>query len=125
MDRRDVKRVGLGYCGGCNPVYDRERYVAAVRKAAGARVEWVAPDAEGVRVLLIIHGCERACGLEALAGPASGLRVVSVRDGRPPPEETVALLLRDDEDAAAPGPAGASRARVQCLPGSRLTPRRS
>lgn len=88
-----MKRVALKYCGGCNPVYDRERYVAAIRRAAGARIDWVSSGGEGAGTFLVVNGCRRACMLEEFGRSAAGRRLVSVQTGDEPPGEVVRLLL--------------------------------
>lgn len=94
--RHPMKRVGLKYCGGCNPAYDREGHVEKVRKIAGSRVEWVSHKAEGFMTLLIVHGCDRECVLQETDRPA-GVRIVSIRNERRTPEELVSLLLKQGE----------------------------
>ena len=90
-----MKRVRMKYCGGCNPVHDRERYAAAIRLAAGTRIHWVLSDTEDVADILIINGCQRACMLEELGRRPAGCRIVSVQDGRAAPEEIVGRLLEE------------------------------
>jgi hypothetical protein len=97
-----MKRVGMKYCGGCNPVYDRERYVDSVRKVAGDRIDWVLYDAGGFNTVLVINGCEKECMLQELSGPADGLRVVSIRDGHAAPEEIVTRLLKPEKEKPTP-----------------------
>ena len=89
-------RVGLRYCGGCNPVYDREGYVAAIRRTAGTRIDWGVSGAEDVAAFLIVNGCPRECILEGLGARQEGCRVVLVQDDRAAPEEIVRRLLDAD-----------------------------
>jgi hypothetical protein len=54
-------RIGLKYCGGCNPHYDRVQAVSYLRERLKDRIELVSyedPDIEGV---LVIAGCPTAC----------------------------------------------------------------
>jgi len=96
-----MQRVGLKYCGGCNPAYDRVEYVARLREAARGRIDWAAFEEGGYSVLLIASGCDRRCAEEAVAGRAAGgydrraagMRIVSVRDAKKSPKEIVPLLL--------------------------------
>ena len=91
-----MKCVGLKYCGGCNPVYDREVYVEKIRKVAGSRIEWVSHKAGGFKILLFVHGCDRECVLEKADRPV-GVRIVSIRNERRTPEELVSLILKQGE----------------------------
>ncbi|MBN1849643.1 MAG: hypothetical protein JW932_13785 [Deltaproteobacteria bacterium] len=54
------KKIGLKYCGGCNPSYDR---VAAVNEIQDKlrHIEFVPWDTEGCDTILIVMGCESAC----------------------------------------------------------------
>ena len=54
-------KVGIRYCGGCNPRYDR---AAMVKRLCGEHPEWEADIArEGVHydLLLVIGGCGSCC----------------------------------------------------------------
>lgn len=87
-----MKRVAVKYCGGCNPSYDRVRYVERVRGAAGDQIEWVSLEADRIEVVLVVGGCDRQC-VEGVEYEKAGLRVVRLRDGRAVPEEVVGRLL--------------------------------
>ena len=53
--------VGVKYCGGCNPRYDRGALVAQIKKALPAmRFEPVRPD-QVYDVLLVVSGCHVQC----------------------------------------------------------------
>jgi hypothetical protein len=54
-------RIGLKYCGGCNPHYDRVQAVGYLWERLKDTVELVSyedPDIEGV---LVVAGCPTAC----------------------------------------------------------------
>ena len=54
-------KVGIKYCGGCNPRYDR---AARVKELCAANPEWEAEYAsEGVNydLLLVVGGCTACC----------------------------------------------------------------
>ena len=53
-------RVGIKYCGGCNPRYDR---VAAVRELEKQHPEWnIQPAGEGGQdYILVVCGCTAVC----------------------------------------------------------------
>ena len=87
-----MKRVGLKYCGGCNPSYDRVKYVRRTQKAAGGQIEWVHVEAGGFDTVVVVTGCDKAC-VEGIEYEEKGLRVVRIRGTDLLPEEVVSLLL--------------------------------
>lgn len=54
-------KVGLKFCGGCNPDYDRIALVAELRMRLQDKVEFVYDDQNEIDILLVLHGCRRAC----------------------------------------------------------------
>jgi len=42
----ETVRVGLKYCGGCNPEYDRVALVRHIEKSLQGKVEFVTPESE-------------------------------------------------------------------------------
>lgn len=54
-------RVGIKYCGGCNPEYDRAALVEMLKRRLAGRVEFVAYDAGNVDKVLAVEGCPTAC----------------------------------------------------------------
>ena len=55
------RRIGLKYCGGCSPRYDRVQAVRSLRERLKDAIELVSyedPDIEGV---LVVAGCPTAC----------------------------------------------------------------
>jgi hypothetical protein len=54
-------KVGVKYCGGCNPKYDRVELGEGIRKRLYGKADFVAADSENVDVILAIEGCETAC----------------------------------------------------------------
>ena len=53
--------VGLKYCGGCKPDYDRVALVEEVQRRLGDQVIWVRGDDPAAKLILAIHGCLTAC----------------------------------------------------------------
>ncbi len=53
--------MGLKYCGGCNPHYDRVSLVEDLKTRLGREIEWVSPEAGDLDLVLAIEGCETAC----------------------------------------------------------------
>jgi len=61
--------IGLKYCGGCNPTYDRVALVKKMEKHLQGKVEFVSPESEDVDLILAVQGCSTACAdLSAFEG---------------------------------------------------------
>ena len=54
-------RVGIKYCGGCNPEYDRVAIVDHIKQSLRDKIEIVRPEGEGIDVILSVNGCSTAC----------------------------------------------------------------
>ena len=87
-----MKKVALKFCGGCDPAYDRVQYWECIRLAAGERIQWVRPEEEGYRTVLLISGCMRACS-EGLFHPP---RVISLTDPTLDPQQVVTMLMEEE-----------------------------
>lgn len=70
------RRIGLKFCGGCSPRYDRIGMVKRIKKELGETIEFVPPHEPGADVILAIMGCKTAC---ADLGPFEGkkLRIIT------------------------------------------------
>ncbi|HHO76853.1 MAG TPA: hypothetical protein ENN05_10560 [Deltaproteobacteria bacterium] len=56
-----VLRIGLKYCGGCSPCYDRVGTVNRIKEELGGMIEFVSPEREEAKSVLVISGCKTAC----------------------------------------------------------------
>ncbi len=66
---KTIRSVGLKYCGGCNPRYDRVETVRRIRDELGGTVHFVPPDDPDIDSILAVMGCETACAdLSAFKG---------------------------------------------------------
>jgi hypothetical protein len=92
-----VKRVGLKYCGGCNPSYDRVAYVRAIQEAAGTGVEWAPIGEGGFATILLVSGCDKQC-VEMAEYETRGHRVVRIKDNHRAPEAVLDILLEEGEE---------------------------
>ena len=54
-------RVGIKYCGGCNPEYDRIGIVDHIKQSLQDKIEIVRPENEDVDLILSVNGCSTAC----------------------------------------------------------------
>ncbi len=85
------KRVGLRYCGGCNPCYDR---TAAVRRLADTAPHCLLePFSEGgcYDLILMVCGCLTACASPANL-PGTPLFWIRCRDDLDAAEKMLAVL---------------------------------
>jgi len=55
-------RVGVKYCGGCNPEYDRVALVEQIEKRSGEKIDFT-PYGNGKvdLIMAVVHGCKTAC----------------------------------------------------------------
>ena len=54
-------KIGIKYCGGCNPRYDRVAMGNRFVRILDQSVEWVSPDDPEAEMILVIVGCDTAC----------------------------------------------------------------
>ena len=54
-------KIGVKYCGGCNPQYDRVEVVEALQKRLEGKAAFVSRDDDGIDLILAVEGCETAC----------------------------------------------------------------
>ena len=54
-------KVGLKYCGGCQPTYDRVEFFKRLSKSVSGHVRFVPHDDPEAGHVLIITGCQSAC----------------------------------------------------------------
>lgn len=92
-----MKRIGLKYCGGCNPSYDRVEYVREIQEAAGSRVEWVSHDAGGFTTLMLVCGCDKQC-VDMAEYEATGCRIFRIKDMKEAPTTILTSLLAGGEE---------------------------
>lgn len=57
----EKRRIGLKYCGGCNPLHDRVRTAGWIQEQLKDRIEFVSYEDEDTEGILIIAGCATAC----------------------------------------------------------------
>jgi hypothetical protein len=91
-----LKRVGLKYCGGCDPSYDRVEYVRKIQEAAENRIEWVSLDEGGFTKILLICGCDKGC-VEMAEYEETGHRVITIKDEQKTPTEVLSLIEQEGD----------------------------
>ena len=74
-------KIGIKFCGGCNPRYDRGSQTAALKERL-KEVQWISGDDSQVcDFWLIICGCSRACvSTETLSAKQKILVIKSLMD---------------------------------------------
>jgi hypothetical protein len=68
-------RVGIKYCGGCNPAYDRVAIVNHIMQSLQEEIEIIRPESEDVDLILSVNGCSTAC---ADLKPFEGLEIHTI-----------------------------------------------
>ena len=54
-------KVGIKFCGGCNPNYDRVAALERIRSHLNPDVEFVRFDCKNAVCILFIKGCDTEC----------------------------------------------------------------
>ena len=62
----DKKRIGIKYCGGCNPHYERVDMLQKVHSLLKNRFLFLRYDQENLNGLILVSGCPRACASKNL-----------------------------------------------------------
>ncbi len=84
-------RVGLKFCGGCNPTYGRVEMADRIRRCGEGRMQW--ESWRDVDVIVVLNGCTKACAEREL--PASA-RVISISSDDAQPDEVVRIVLEKE-----------------------------
>jgi len=57
------KKIGVKYCGGCNPTYERVEMIQQVQSSLEDRFFFLPSEQQGLNGLLFINGCPRSCAI--------------------------------------------------------------
>ncbi|MBS3907883.1 MAG: hypothetical protein KGZ49_12695 [Syntrophaceae bacterium] len=60
------KRIGIKYCGGCNPSYERVEIVRRVQSQLNDRFFFLSYDRPDIDVMILLSGCQRTCAAQDL-----------------------------------------------------------
>ena len=60
------KRIGIKYCGGCNPGYERVEMIERVQFGFDNRFLFLRHDELDIDALVLMSGCQRACAAKDL-----------------------------------------------------------
>jgi hypothetical protein len=61
LNSEAMLKIGIKYCGGCNPYYNRVALVGRIKSRLQGKVEFVSPDKDSVDLVLAVEGCKTAC----------------------------------------------------------------
>jgi 4-hydroxybutyrate CoA-transferase len=61
-----MKRIGIKYCGGCNPSYERVEIVQRAKSQLNHQFHFVHHDQPDIDAVILICGCQRACAAQDL-----------------------------------------------------------
>ena len=59
-------KIGIRYCGGCNPHYERVEMIQRVQSAVEDRFIFLRHDRQDLDGLIAVNGCLRACAVKDL-----------------------------------------------------------
>jgi hypothetical protein len=59
-------RIGVKYCGGCNPSYERVEIVQRIQSRLNGRLLFVRYDEQNIDGMVFMSGCHRACAAQDL-----------------------------------------------------------
>jgi hypothetical protein len=82
-------KIGVWYCGGCNPQIDRSRIVMELREGLrkmGLKVDFTSVRERPVDIFLLVNGCKHAC-----------LEAKSLKAGRDRPKISVRGEMVEDQ----------------------------
>jgi len=55
------KRIGIKYCGGCNPTYERGELIRRAQVLVEDRFLFLGYEEQDLCALVFVEGCPRAC----------------------------------------------------------------
>jgi hypothetical protein len=55
------KKIGIKYCGGCNPTYERVELIRRAQALVEDRFLFVGYEEQDLYALVSVEGCPRAC----------------------------------------------------------------
>jgi hypothetical protein len=58
------KKIGIKYCGGCNPTYERTEMIKRVQSQLKDQIFFLRHDEQGLDGLILVNGCPRSCAVQ-------------------------------------------------------------
>lgn len=80
-------KVGIKYCGGCNPYYDRVALAKRIEIRLAGKVEIVSLDHDQIDLVVALEGCSTACA-DLSSFKDKGTRIITQ------PEDAEDFILR-------------------------------
>jgi hypothetical protein len=59
-------KIGIKYCGGCNPAYERMEMIKRVQSQLKDQILFLRHDEQGLDGLILVNGCPRSCAAKDL-----------------------------------------------------------
>ena len=81
-------KIGLKYCGGCNPDYDRVAVKDQIEKSLKDKILFVSPESDDKDMVLAMEGCKIACADLSHFQGSKIFKITSVKDA----EEFIKVL---------------------------------
>jgi hypothetical protein len=75
-----MKKIGVKYCGGCNPSYERVEIVHRAQSHLNHPFHFVHHDQPDIDAMLLMNGCQRACALQDLNRTVTHFSVTGEND---------------------------------------------
>jgi len=60
-------KIGIKYCGGCNPAYERTKMIERVQSQLREQILFLRHDEQGLDGLILVNGCPRSCATKDLS----------------------------------------------------------
>jgi len=76
----EKRRIGLKFCGGCNPRHDRVDTATQIKERLKDKVEFVSHEEADIEGILIVAGCPTICVDRAPFGDRPVWTVASPED---------------------------------------------
>jgi hypothetical protein len=61
MKMKVKKKIGIKYCGGCNPSYERVEMIQRLQSLLEDRFIFAVHDPQDSDIMVFVSGCPRAC----------------------------------------------------------------
>lgn len=88
-------KIGIKYCGGCNPAYDRKKLIQTLTNKYNDISIESTKDNKVYDLVLIVEGCSRACAEHKSIMCYHKLKINSVKDLKRAEEVIDGMLLGD------------------------------
>lgn len=63
LQEKKKKKIGIKYCGGCNPTYERVKIVDRLQSRFKDQILFLRHDQKELDVRVLINGCQRSCAI--------------------------------------------------------------